>query len=41
MYFIYHVISKIRGNEKNAKLNTFGITLSLKGLVNFSVYFTN
>jgi len=39
-YLIYHVISKIRGNEKNVQLNNYGICLSLLGLVNFSIFFT-
>ena len=41
MYLIYHVISKIRGNEKNVQLNNFGIGLSLLGLVTFSIVFTD
>ena len=41
MYLIYHVISKIRGNEKNVQLNNYGIFLSLLGLVNYSIYFTD
>jgi len=39
MYLIYHVISKIRGNEKNVQLNNFGIGLSLLILVNYSIFF--
>jgi len=39
MYLIYHVISKIRGNEKNVQLNNFGIGLSLVMLVYFSIWF--
>jgi len=30
-YVIYHMISKMRGNEKNVKMNNFGIALSLLG----------
>jgi len=41
MYLIYHVISKIRGNEKNVQLNNFGIGLSLLILVNYSILFTS
>jgi len=37
MYLIYHVISKLRGNEKNIKLNNYGIGLSLLGLVTYSL----
>jgi len=33
MYLIYHVISKLGGNEKNVLLNNYGIGLSLLGLV--------
>ena len=40
-YLIYHVISKIRGNEKNVPLNTYGIGLSLLMLVNYSILFTD
>jgi len=40
-YVTYHVISKIRGNEKNALMNNFGIALALLPLVNYSVSFTN
>jgi len=39
MYFIYHLISKIRGNEKNVQLNNYGIGLSLLGLVKYSILF--
>ena len=39
MYLIYHVISKIRGNEKNVQLNNFGIGLSLLGIVSYSILF--
>ena len=39
MYVIYHVISKVRGNEKNVQLNNFGIGLSLLGLVVYSILF--
>jgi len=31
-FVIYHLISKMRGNEKNVKMNNFGIALSLLGL---------
>ena len=41
MYAIYHVISKVRGNEKNVQLNNFGIGLSLLILVNYSILFTD
>ena len=40
-YLNYHVISKLRGNEKNVKLNNYGIGLSLLGLVCYSVSFIN
>jgi len=35
-YFVYHVISKVRGNEKNQKMNNFGLFLSVFGLVYYS-----
>jgi len=31
-YVVYHVISKIRGNEKNCKMNNYGIALAVLGL---------
>ena len=39
MYLIYHLISKLRGNEKNVQLNNFGIGLALLMLVNYSISF--
>jgi len=39
MYLIYHMISKIRGNEKNVQLNNYGIGLSLLGLISYSIVF--
>ena len=38
---IYHVISKLRGNEKNWSTNNFGIYLAALGLVYYSVEFTD
>jgi len=35
-YVIYHVISKLRGNEKNVQMNNFGIGLALLGLLVYS-----
>ena len=40
MYVTYHLISKLRGNEKNVSLNTFGIALAVLGFVNVSIMFT-
>ena len=40
MYVIYHLISKIRGNEKNVELNNYGIRLALVGLVGYSLVFS-
>jgi len=40
-YVTYHVISKIRGNEKNGQMNNFGIQVALLGLVVYSVGFTD
>jgi len=37
----YHVISKIRGNEKNVQQNNFGIALAVLGLYDYSAYFTD
>jgi len=38
---IYHLISKLRGNEKNAHMNNFGVFLALLMFVTNSVYFTD
>ena len=38
-YVTYHVISKLRGNEKNVKMNNFGIALAVLGLFSYSVSF--
>jgi len=40
-YVVYHVISKLRGNEKNQKMNTYGIGLAVLGIVFSSVYFAD
>ena len=39
-YEIYHLISKLRGNEKNVSMNNFGVSLAVLGVVYCSVYFT-
>jgi len=39
-YVTYHLISKLRGNEKNVHQNNFGIALAMLGLVNYSEEFT-
>jgi len=36
-YVIYHLISKLRGNEKNAQMNNFGVVLALLMFVYISV----
>ena len=36
-YVTYHVISKIRGNEKNPMMNNFGIFMALLPLAYYSV----
>ena len=42
LFFVtYHVISKLRGNEKNASMNNYGIGLSSLGLVYYAIIFTN
>jgi len=38
-YVVYHLISKMRGNEKNVKMNNFGIALGVLGLWCSTVYF--
>jgi len=40
-YVIYHLISKLRGNEKNLHMNNYGIALALLGFVYYSVDFTD
>jgi len=40
-YEIYHLISKLRGNEKNVRMNNFGIALTVLGGVYCSVRFTD
>jgi len=40
-YLTYHLISKVRGNEKNVQQNNFGIALAVLGLWNYSVTFTD
>jgi len=36
---VYHVISKVRGNEKNPMMNTYGITLALMMLFSYAGFF--
>ena len=40
-YVIYHVISKLRGNEKNVRMNNYGIALAVLGIVYYSVDFAD
>ena len=40
-YVTYHVISKLRGNEKNPQMNTFGIAMALLPFAYYSAYFTD
>ena len=40
-YEVYHLISKLRGNEKNVRMNNFGIALVVLGVVYFAVNFTD
>ena len=35
----YHVISKLRGNEKNPQMNNFGIGLAVLGVVYMTINF--
>ena len=37
----YHVISKLRGNEKNRHMNNFGVALAVLGFVYYSVFFNS
>jgi len=39
-YVTYHLISKLRGNEKNLQQNNFGIALAVLGLYTYLVWFT-
>jgi len=39
VYVTYHVISKLRGNEKNVEMNNFGIFLAMLQLLAFSFSF--
>ena len=41
MYVTYHLISKLRGNERNVSMNTFGIALAVLGFFHVSVGFTS
>ena len=42
LFFVtYHVFSKIRGNEKNIKMNNQAILLSVLGLFSYSVIFVD
>jgi len=38
---IYHMISKARGNEKNVKMNNYGLFLAVFGSVRVTVYFVD
>jgi len=40
-YVVYHVISKLRGNETNVQMNNYGIALAVLGLVHCSFSFTD
>ena len=40
-YVTYHIISKLRGNEKNVQMNNFGIALAVLVLFSYSVYFSD
>ena len=41
MYVTYHLISKLRGNERNVSMNTFGIAMAMLGFVNYLISFTD
>jgi len=38
-YVLYHLISKFRGNEKNVKMNNYGVSLAVLGVAYYSVSF--
>jgi len=40
MYVLYHLISKLRGNEKNVHMNNFGVALAVLGVAMYSVWFS-
>jgi len=40
MYVLYHLISKLRGNEKNVHMNNLGVALALLGVAMYSVWFS-
>jgi len=40
-YVLYHVISKLRGNEKNVHMNDYGIALAVLGVAAYSVWFSS
>jgi len=39
-YVLYHVISKLRGNEKNVHMNNYGVSLAVLGVAYYSVSFS-
>ena len=40
MYVLYHLISKLRGNEKNVHMNNYGVSLAVLGVAMYSVWFS-
>ena len=40
-YVLYHVISKLRGNEKNAHMNQYGVALAVLVIASYSVWFSD
>jgi len=40
MYVLYHLISKLRGNEKNVHMNNYGVSLAVLGVVVYLVLFS-
>ena len=41
MYVLYHVISKLRGNQKNVHMNNFGVALAVLGVAVYLVLFSD
>jgi len=36
-YIVYHLISKLRGNEKNRQLNNFGLMIACFAMISYSI----
>jgi len=40
-YVVYHLISKLRGNEKNRQLNNFGLMIACFAFISYSIEFVD